>query len=71
VRAELGPYVDHRAELTGEAIRPTREVYRWWSENGEVAGLLALTLITDALYELLERFSPSPPRGVKYVGGMK
>jgi RNA polymerase sigma factor (sigma-70 family) len=38
----------HRAELTGEAIRLTREVHRLLPGDGEVAGLLALMLLTDA-----------------------
>ena len=37
-----------RAELTGEAIRLTREVHRLLPEDGEVAGLLALMLLTEA-----------------------
>ncbi len=38
----------HRAELTGEAIRLTRELRRLLPDDGEVAGLLALMLLTDA-----------------------
>jgi predicted RNA polymerase sigma factor len=38
----------HRAELTGEAIRLTRAVRRLLPDDGEVAGLLALMLLTDA-----------------------
>jgi predicted RNA polymerase sigma factor len=38
----------HRGELTSEAIRLTREVRRLLPEDGEVAGLLALMLLTDA-----------------------
>jgi len=38
----------HRVELTSEAIRVTREVRRLLPEDGEVAGLLALMLLTDA-----------------------
>ena len=38
----------HRAELTGEAIRLTRAVHRLLFDDGEVAGLLALMLLTDA-----------------------
>jgi RNA polymerase sigma factor (sigma-70 family) len=38
----------HRPELTAEAIRLTREVHRLLPEDGEVAGLLALMLLTDA-----------------------
>jgi RNA polymerase sigma factor (sigma-70 family) len=37
-----------RAELTGEAIRITRSVHRLLPDDGEVAGLLALMLLTDA-----------------------
>lgn len=38
----------HRAELTGEAIRLARTVHRLLPDDGEVAGLLALMLLTDA-----------------------
>ncbi|MFD2418605.1 RNA polymerase sigma factor [Amycolatopsis pigmentata] len=38
----------HRAELTGEAIRLTRMVHRTLPDDGEVAGLLALMVLTDA-----------------------
>ncbi|MEH1057273.1 DUF6596 domain-containing protein [Micromonospora sp. CPCC 206171] len=38
----------HRAELTGEAIRLTRQLHRALPHDGEVAGLLALMLLTDA-----------------------
>jgi RNA polymerase sigma factor (sigma-70 family) len=37
-----------RADLTAEAIRLTREVHRLLPDEGEVAGLLALMLLTDA-----------------------
>ncbi len=37
-----------RAELTGEAIRLARLVHRLLPEDGEVAGLVALMLLTDA-----------------------
>jgi RNA polymerase sigma factor (sigma-70 family) len=37
-----------RGELTSEAIRLTRELRRLLPEDGEVAGLLALMLLTDA-----------------------
>jgi RNA polymerase sigma factor (sigma-70 family) len=37
-----------RVELTREAIRLTREVHRLLPDHGEVAGLLALMLLTDA-----------------------
>ncbi|MDZ5444341.1 DUF6596 domain-containing protein [Micromonospora sp. 4G57] len=45
--ASSGPDL-HRAELTGEAIRLTRELRRLLSDDGEVTGLLALMLLTDA-----------------------
>ncbi len=38
----------HRVELTAEAIRLTRLVHRLLPEDSEVAGLLALMLLTDA-----------------------
>jgi RNA polymerase sigma factor (sigma-70 family) len=38
----------HRVELTSEAIRVTREVRQLLPDEGEVAGLLALMLLTDA-----------------------
>ena len=38
----------HRADLTGEAVRLAREVRRLLPDDGEVAGLLALMLLTDA-----------------------
>ena len=38
----------HRAELSAEAIRLTRLLHRLMPEDGEVAGLLALMLLTDA-----------------------
>jgi RNA polymerase sigma factor (sigma-70 family) len=38
----------HRAELTSEAIRLTRAVNRLLPDDGEVAGLLALMVLTDA-----------------------
>jgi RNA polymerase sigma factor (sigma-70 family) len=37
-----------RTELTGEAIRMARLTYRLLSDDGEVAGLLALMLLIDA-----------------------
>ena len=37
-----------RPELAAEAIRITRDVYRRLPDDGEVAGLLALMLLTDA-----------------------
>jgi len=45
--ATSGPDLQ-RSELTGEAIRLTREVRRLLPDDGEVAGLLALMLLTDA-----------------------
>jgi RNA polymerase sigma factor (sigma-70 family) len=38
----------HRADLTTEAIRLSRMLHQLIPENGEVAGLLALMLLTDA-----------------------
>jgi predicted RNA polymerase sigma factor len=38
----------HRTDLSTEAIRLTREVHKLLPDNGEVAGLLALMLLTDA-----------------------
>ncbi|WP_336211747.1 RNA polymerase sigma factor [Nonomuraea sp. LPB2021202275-12-8] len=45
--ASSGPDL-HRGELTTEAIRLTRMVHRSLPDDGEVAGLLALMLLTDA-----------------------
>ena len=45
--ASSGPHLQ-RLELTREAIRLTREVRRLLPNDGEVAGLLALMLLTDA-----------------------
>jgi RNA polymerase sigma factor (sigma-70 family) len=45
--ATSGPDLQ-RIELTTEAIRLTREVQRRLADDGEVAGLLALMLLTDA-----------------------
>jgi len=45
--ATSGPQLE-RSELTGEAIRLTRAVHRLLPGEGEVAGLLALMLLTDA-----------------------
>ena len=45
--ASSGPEL-HRAELSDEAIRLTRMVQRLLPEDGEVTGLLALMLLTDA-----------------------
>ncbi|WP_067487968.1 RNA polymerase sigma factor [Actinomadura hibisca] len=38
----------HRAELTAEALRLTRDLHRLLPGDGEVTGLLALMLLTDA-----------------------
>src|SRR5262249_7655380 len=38
----------HRTELSGEAIRLARMLHRQLPDDGEVAGLLALMLLTDA-----------------------
>ena len=38
----------HRVELTGEAIRLTRQLHVLLPDHGEVTGLLALMLLTDA-----------------------
>ena len=45
--ASAGPDL-HRVDLTSEAIRLTRLVRRLMPSDGEVAGLLALMLLTDA-----------------------
>ena len=45
--ASSGPELQ-RGELTGEAIRLTRAVHAHLPADGEVAGLLALMLLTDA-----------------------
>jgi RNA polymerase sigma factor (sigma-70 family) len=45
--ATSGPSLQ-RTELTGEAIRLARTVHRLLPDDGEVAGLLALMLLTDA-----------------------
>jgi RNA polymerase sigma factor (sigma-70 family) len=45
--ATSGPDLQ-RSELTAEAIRLTREVRRLLPDDGEVSGLLALMLLTDA-----------------------
>ncbi|WP_116209465.1 RNA polymerase sigma factor [Streptomyces olivoreticuli] len=45
--ATSGPDLQ-RVELAAEAIRLTREVHRLLPDDGEVAGLLALMLLTDA-----------------------
>ncbi|RUL90404.1 DUF6596 domain-containing protein [Verrucosispora sp. FIM060022] len=45
--ATSGPDL-RRPDLTREAIRLTREIHRLLPDDGEVAGLLALMLLTDA-----------------------
>jgi RNA polymerase sigma factor (sigma-70 family) len=45
--ASSGPELQ-RADLTGEAIRLARDVHRLLPDDGEVAGLLALMLLSDA-----------------------
>jgi RNA polymerase sigma factor (sigma-70 family) len=45
--ASSGPELS-RTDLSGEAIRLTRAVHRLLPDDGEVAGLLALMLLTDA-----------------------
>ncbi|MFF2552201.1 RNA polymerase sigma factor [Nocardia sp. NPDC058058] len=45
--ATTGPAL-HRVELSAEAIRLARMLFRLLPEDGEVAGLLALMLLTDA-----------------------
>ena len=45
--ATSGPELQ-RAELTAEAIRLTRDLHRLLPDDGEVSGLLALMLLTDA-----------------------
>jgi RNA polymerase sigma factor (sigma-70 family) len=45
--ASSGPAL-HRADLSSEAIRLTRAVHRILPDDGEVSGLLALMLLTDA-----------------------
>ena len=45
--ARAGPSL-HRAELAAEAIRLARMLHRLLPDDGEVAGLLALMLLTDA-----------------------
>jgi RNA polymerase sigma factor (sigma-70 family) len=45
--ASSGPDLQ-RADLTSEAIRLARELHRLLPDDGEVAGLLALLLLTDA-----------------------
>ena len=50
----------HRVELSTEAIRLTRMVHQLLPDDGEVAGLLALMLLTDA------RRAPGPPPTVSW-----
>jgi RNA polymerase sigma factor (sigma-70 family) len=45
--SSAGPELQ-RTDLSGEAIRLTRAVHRLLPDDGEVAGLLALMLLTDA-----------------------
>ncbi|MEU4607970.1 sigma-70 family RNA polymerase sigma factor [Kribbella sp. NPDC023972] len=45
--ASSGPEL-HRSDLSGEAIRLTRTVHALLPENGQVTGLLALMLLSDA-----------------------
>jgi RNA polymerase sigma factor (sigma-70 family) len=45
--ATAGPELQ-RADLTGEAIRLARDLHRLLPDDGEVTGLLALMLLTDA-----------------------
>lgn len=45
--SSIGPAL-HRTDLSNEAIRLTRAVHALLPDDGEVAGLLALTLLTDA-----------------------
>jgi predicted RNA polymerase sigma factor len=45
--ATSGPDL-HRPDLTGDAVRLVRQVHRLLPDDGEVAGLLALMLITEA-----------------------
>ncbi|MFB7241874.1 RNA polymerase subunit sigma-24 [Streptomyces populi] len=45
--ASAGPLL-HRADLSGEAVRLARQLHRILPAEGEVAGLLALMLLTEA-----------------------
>jgi predicted RNA polymerase sigma factor len=45
--SSIGPHL-HRSDLSNEAIRLTRAVHHLLPDDGEVAGLLALMLLTDA-----------------------
>nr|WP_245929856.1 DUF6596 domain-containing protein [Allonocardiopsis opalescens] len=55
--ASSGPEL-HRTDLTAEAVRLARTLHRLLSDDGEVAGLLALMLLTDA-----RRAARTGPRG--------
>ncbi len=57
--ASSGPGV-HRADLTAEAIRLTRAVHALLPDDGEVTGLLALMLLTDARREARTRPDGTP-----------
>ena len=63
----------HRTDLSNEAIRLVREVHQLLPVKGDVAGLLALMLLTDArraedtdwpqilaLYDMLMRITDNP-----------
>jgi predicted RNA polymerase sigma factor len=45
--SSIGPHLQ-RSDLSNEAIRLTRAVHNLLPDDGEVAGLLALMLLTDA-----------------------
>ncbi|KAB1985726.1 RNA polymerase sigma factor [Streptomyces triticiradicis] len=55
--ASTGPVL-HRADLSGEAVRLVRQLHRILPAEGEVAGLLALMLLTEA-----RRPARTGPRG--------
>jgi RNA polymerase sigma factor (sigma-70 family) len=59
--ASSGPALQ-RVELTAEAIRLTRQLRERLPEDGEVAGLLALMLLTDARRPPTAGWSRSPSR---------
>ncbi|MEO8334804.1 MAG: DUF6596 domain-containing protein [bacterium] len=48
----------HRADLSNEAIRLVREIHKLMPRHGDVAGLLALMLLTDA-----RRLARTGPKG--------
>ena len=52
-----------RVELTGEAIRLARQLHDHLPDDGEVTGLLALMLLTDAGVRLREAALPTGPVG--------